>query len=222
VTQVLLRAGAGPYVASFAEVEPPPRFAPAGGDPGAWTQLRAREAPARTGPWTLLGTVAISPVDDDPADPAPLRVTIAGVALAAGWYLLELLDGDGNTQPFAPLYNGQSWRPSVSDVAKQSRAYTNAENQFDSGTSPTAGEVEGYVDIAVQEIAGRVGLADDTISPLADLARTAATWHAAASVEGQNSQESESTQGFRWKQSSYVACLNELVGQARSGAVRLV
>jgi hypothetical protein len=222
VTQVLLRSGAGPYVASFAAVEPPPRFAPAGGDPGPWTRVRASEAPARSGPWTLLGTVAISPVDADPADPAPLMVTLAGVALVAGWYLLELLDADGNSQPFAPLYNGQSWRPSISDVAKQSRAYTNGQNAFDDETVPAASEVEGYIDIAVQEIAGRVGLSDDSISPLADLARTAATWHAAASVEGQNSQESETTQGFRWKQSSYIACLNELVGQARSGAVRLV
>jgi hypothetical protein len=222
VSDVLLRASAGPYLASFAAIEPPARYAPGSGAIGAWTRLRASEAPARTGPWTVLGTVDLPTVDTDPAHPATRRVTVAGAALAAGWYLLELLDDDGNSQPFAPLYNGQSWRPSVQDVAKQSRAYTNHSNMFDTTTSPTATEVDGYIDIAVQEIAGRVGLADDTISPLADLARTAATWHAAASVEGERTQDGTQSTGFTWKQNSYIACLNELVAQARAGALRLV
>lgn len=222
MTNVLLTAAAGSYVASFAGIQPPARYAPAG-TVGPWTSVRASEAAARTGPWTLLGTAAIDPVDEDPAAPAELRVTVAGGALAAGWYLLELLDEAGNSQPFAPLYNGSSWRPSARDVAAESAAYTNRAGAFDDTTSPTAAEVEGYIDTAVREIAGRVGLADDRISALGDLARTAALWHAAASVEaGKSPEGSEQTNGFTWKQNSYVACLNELVAQARSGSLRLV
>jgi hypothetical protein len=235
MTQVLLRAAAGPYVASFTAVEPPPRFAPAAGDPGAWSRLRASEAPARTGPWTLLGTVDINPVDTDPAAPAPLRVTVAGVALVAGWYLLELLDADGNSQPFAPLYNGQSWRPSVQDVADACGAYTTVAVDYDSGgevrrlftedTVPSAAAVEGYITAAVNEIAGRVGLSDDRLSDLAVLARSTAAAHAAAAVEAEKAKEGATENAnsvWRWQQNTYLGCLSELTQQARSGALRLV
>jgi hypothetical protein len=222
VSSVLITATAGPYVASFTAVQPPARYAPGSQAIGPWTSVRASEAPARTGPWTLLGTAALDPLDTDPAEPVERRVTIAGVGLVAGWYLLELLDAAGNSQPFAPLYNGQSWRPSAQDVAAESTAYTNRAGAFDESTSPTAGDVEGFIDVAVREIAGRVGLTDERISALADLARTAAVWHAAASVEADKSPEgSDQTNGFTWKQNSYVACLNELLAQARSGSLRL-
>jgi hypothetical protein len=138
-----------------------------------------------------------------------------------------------SSAPGAPV--DADWTPTLADVAALSHAYTRhdidaAEVQggaehglFDATTDPTADEVTGYIATAVQEVAGRVGLAPDRLRAFPDLARRTAAWHAAATIEAEKQPEGtdEATSAHRWKWASYVACLNELIGQARSGSLRL-
>lgn len=116
-----------------------------------------------------------------------------------------------------------AWAPTVEDVAAVSPAYTRApieaggeeRGTFDETTDPTAGEVLGFIEAAVREITGRVG--EGPLDAWADLAKQTAIWHAAATVEAERSPDGgdETTGAFSWKQGSYIACLNELISQAR-------
>lgn len=135
----------------------------------------------------------------------------------------------------ASTYARPDWAPTVQDVADVSQAFTRGPvdgeivqsgtelGMFDETTSPTDSEVEAYIDVAVKEVSARVGMGLDWLNQLPDLARMTATWHAARSIEAEKApQNSEETTGaYSWKQSSYVACLNELMGQARRTAMRL-
>lgn len=133
------------------------------------------------------------------------------------------------TEAAAGALGTDAWTPSLEDVARLVPAYTRTaidaggteQNTFTSGTNPTADEVAGYITAAVREITGRVG----TTVPLESLglAQTTAAWHVAAAIEAEKSPSgADETDGaYRWKQASYVACLKELVEQARRGPVRL-
>jgi hypothetical protein len=125
------------------------------------------------------------------------------------------------------------WTPTVQDVADLCPAYTRPPvdgdgngagaqgRTFDDTTNPTAGVVEALIAAAVDEVAGRVGV--EVPATCHDLARRTAAWHAAAAIEAERAPEAieEAGSAYRWKQSSYAACLAELTRQARSGAVRL-
>jgi hypothetical protein len=166
----------------------------------------------------------------------------------AGEYLLVWRTSDAEPpsyEAFVPLTVTSSfspgatvdadWTPSLADVAALSHAYTRhdidaVEQQagaehgiFDETTDPTADEVTGYIAAAMQEVAGRVGLTPDRLRAFPDLARRTAAWHAAATIEAEKQPEGtdEASSAHRWKWASYVACLNELITQARSGSLRL-
>ena len=53
------------FVVSLADFRPSPRY-----DATAWTQARIEEGTASVGPWVVLETQNLSPVDADPANPA--------------------------------------------------------------------------------------------------------------------------------------------------------
>lgn len=123
------------------------------------------------------------------------------------------------------------WTPDVQEVADVSPAYTRppidaqgpsagaVQRVFDDRTNPTAVTVAGMIATAVREVAGRVGVPITTRTM--DLARTTAKWHAAAAIEAERAPEGvdETGSAYRWKQASYVACLTELISQARRGAL---
>lgn len=123
-----------------------------------------------------------------------------------------------------------AWTPSVQDVADVSVSLTRSTideggqevGVFDDTTEPTGTQVQEFIAAAVREVSGRVGVAIP--ARCVALARSTATWHAAATVEADRDPAgADETEGARgWKWSSYVACLNELITQARSGALRLV
>jgi hypothetical protein len=167
--------------------------------------------------------------------------------VAAGEYLLVWRTSDAEPpayETFVPLtvtsaaaggVVDEDWTPTLADVAALSHAYTRhpvdadelqagtEHGIFDETTDPTATKVEGYIAAAVDEVAGRVGIGADGLRAFAPLARRTAAWHAAATIEAEKQPEGtdEATSAYRWKQASYVACLNELILQARSGALRL-
>lgn len=71
-----------------------------------WTEVRIEEAALATGPWTQIDTIALDPVDDDPADPAARSFTTELGTNVDLWYRLVFADGSGDTQiPTVPVQN---------------------------------------------------------------------------------------------------------------------
>jgi hypothetical protein len=80
-------------VFTFQYYVPSPRF-----DGNPWTEVRIEEADARTGPWTLIDTIAISPVDADPENPATRSFTTENASADEDlWYRLIFADATGDT-----------------------------------------------------------------------------------------------------------------------------
>ena len=97
-----------PQVVSFEDYRPSPRY-----DSLPWTNVRIEEGTASVGPWNLLETIALNPVDADPSAPAYRNFTtqLAGTADAL-WYRLVFTDTDGDTGlPTYPIQNVADDRP---------------------------------------------------------------------------------------------------------------
>ena len=79
-------------VVSFEDYRPAPRY-----DGEAWTDVQIYEAAASTGPWTLLETQALSPVDADPQNPVYRNFTTDLGTADEQWYKLVFVDADAST-----------------------------------------------------------------------------------------------------------------------------
>lgn len=103
-------------VVSLSDYRPSPRY-----DGLPWTQARIEEAAASSGPWTILETVNLSPVDADPRNPAYRNFTTALGTADGLWYRVVFLDAGGSTGlPTAAVQNVADDRPvyaSVSELA---------------------------------------------------------------------------------------------------------
>jgi len=103
-------------VVSFEDYRPAPRY-----DGEAWTDVQIYEAAASTGPWTLLETQALSPVDADPQNPVYRNFTTDLGTADEQWYKLVFVDADASTGlPTFPIQNVADDRPvyaSVSELA---------------------------------------------------------------------------------------------------------
>jgi hypothetical protein len=103
-------------VVSLEDYRPSPRY---DGEP--WTDARIEEAPASTGPWTTLETVALTPVDADPENPAYRNFTTQLGTAEEQWYRIVFLDADASTGlPTFPVQNVADDRPvyaSASELA---------------------------------------------------------------------------------------------------------
>jgi hypothetical protein len=93
----------GTSIVSLSDFLPAPRY-----DGFPWTQAKIEEAPASTGAWTVLTTVALNPIDADPTNPAERNFTVTNATAATGyWYRVTFLDANGNFgAPSNPIYNG--------------------------------------------------------------------------------------------------------------------
>ena len=74
-------------------------------DDVAWTTIKIEEAAAYTGPWTLIDSITIDPVDADPEQPAPRTFSTEYGTLANGWYRVSFLDVHGNSSVADPRQN---------------------------------------------------------------------------------------------------------------------
>lgn len=93
----------GTAVVSLTDFTPAPRY-----DAVAWASAIIEEAPAASGPWTLLDTIALSPLDADPTTPSSRSFTITNATASTGlWYRVQFVDGAGGLGEYAtPVYNG--------------------------------------------------------------------------------------------------------------------
>ena len=91
-------------VITFEDFTPSPRF-----DNIAWEDARIEEAPEQDGPWTTIDTIALSPVDVDPSDPASRNFTTSNGTDTGLWYRIIFVDGNAaESQPTIPLINTQA------------------------------------------------------------------------------------------------------------------
>lgn len=90
------------FVVSFHDFTPTARY-----DAQPWTEIRVEEgADATVGPWTVIDTIAISPVDPDPSQPASRSFTTENGTAADLWYRITFFDAlGGQTEPTVAQQN---------------------------------------------------------------------------------------------------------------------
>lgn len=89
-------------VISFEDLIPTARY-----DDVPWTEARVYEASTYSGTWTLIDTIGLDPVDDDPTSPEPRSFTSSAASEAAGmWYRVVFADANGaQSLPTDPVQN---------------------------------------------------------------------------------------------------------------------
>lgn len=72
-----------------------------------WTEAEIEEGPSASGPWTLIDTLTLSPVDSDPSDPQTRNLTTELASdTPALWYRITFKDATGDSsQPTNPVQN---------------------------------------------------------------------------------------------------------------------
>ncbi len=146
------------YVITFRDYVPAPR---ADGIP--WTQIFIYESPGVSGPWTLIDTQPIAPVDQDPNKPASRTFTTENGTLEKGWYKVVVGDVSGHLQEFGPVQNiAYPWVPSLAQVGALVRTRTkdtagNELGTFTDDTRPTADDVTELISQAVDTFIVRGG-----------------------------------------------------------------
>lgn len=131
-------------VVSFNDLTPVPRF-----DGVPWTTILIDESQSETGPFIQIDSIAMSPVDDDPAHPIARSFSTDKATLTGGWYQVSWQDDALNTTPTAPTFKGGApfpWIPSLVDVGSLLLSRTRDHNgvvlgTFTEETQPTADQV---------------------------------------------------------------------------------
>ncbi len=115
-------------VVSLEDFRPAPRY-----DSLPWTEARIEEGTASTGPWTILETQALVPLDSDPANPVYRNFTTALGTAEEQWYRIVFTDATLATGlPTVPIQNVEDDRAvyaSVSELAQLLRV--NASQRHD-------------------------------------------------------------------------------------------
>lgn len=143
-------------VVTFEDYTPAPRF-----DALPWTEVRVQEAALATGTWATIDTIALSPLDADPENPASRDFTTELGTADELWYRVIFADADGDTSEASEA---------VQNVAS-STPYATIDELFRilKITSPTAAQTaagERVLLASAGEIDAEVDLASDA-DPLA-------------------------------------------------------
>lgn len=88
-------------VRTFENQTPPPRY-----DGLPFTFANIREAATEGGAYTTIETVALSPLDLNPATPQARNFTTADATLTSGWYVVQWEDAAGSTADSDPVKYG--------------------------------------------------------------------------------------------------------------------
>ena len=103
------------FTRSFEGFKPPRRF-----DSVPFVSVEIREAASESGTYSTIETVALSPVDTDPANPASRNFTTDEAVEAVGWYVIRWVGGGGAFSDSVPVRFGATGAndfASVEDVA---------------------------------------------------------------------------------------------------------
>lgn len=156
--------------------------------PKPWTRARLRESPDGTADWSVLQEYVFADPDPDPRAPRPRSFTTELATLENGWYEVEFVDADGDTDTVGPVQNQAlpKWAPTMQDIAAKLRARTkdNKGNElgiFTASTRPTAEQVEVLIYDAVNDMNLIIG--DSTNEKVFNYAKGIATIKTAMDVE---------------------------------------
>jgi hypothetical protein len=144
-------------VVSFRAFTPIPRY-----DGTPWHHVTIQESANQDGPWTLIDTINIIPLDADPSQPAPRSFTTDNATLEEGWYKITFFDSTGNDSlPVTPILNAPEetlpYQPTVEDVANLIIARTKDNlgselGTFTVNTRPTFESVNNIIDQAADDV----------------------------------------------------------------------
>lgn len=204
-----------PYVVTFRAYTPPAR------DDEPWTDVRVEEAAAKDGPWAVLETQPLSPVDTDPAAPDTRTVTTQLATLAAGWYRLTWLDADGDQALTSPLYSGANIAPPLREVAdlmlSRLRDDVGTVDTFSAATTPTADQADRFINYGLRRVRGKAGAIPES---LADDARHVVALYAAMLAESslQSEQADDNSGHYERLKELYDAALADLIEEVKDVA----
>jgi hypothetical protein len=207
---------------TFADWRPPARYPPIV-DP--WTTVEIQEAAGEAGPWTTIATIALSPVDGDPTNPAARSFSTEAATLPNGWYQLRFKDVANDASDWLPAGTAPNLGavpPTLAQVAQHiyqrtTDKYGNELGTFTTATRPTAIEAGALCEQAARDVVAFVGT---TIpSRVLEQARDAAALRAAALVESsfypRARAQGESAYGDLTAQ--YLAAAQAVADEARGG-----
>jgi len=161
------------YIVSFTDYTPVPRF-----DDVPWSTVMIEEGPTEEGPWALIDTQNLVPLDADPSDPMPRSFTTNQATIEHGWYRISFGDAYNNVMEMQPTFNGIpiEWTPTLPDVAGvilvRSRDNNGViQNTFTENTIPTAEEARMLIDKAVNNVRPLIGtdIPEDLIQEAQDV-----------------------------------------------------
>lgn len=141
-------------VISFERFRPIARY-----DEIPWTLARIEEGATSDGPWTVIETITLDPVDADPSDPAYRNLTteLADDAFDL-WYRITFIDGSGDESiPTTPIQNvetGTSVYATVDELARilKIRQPSDAQEAAMARVLATAaGEIDAEIDRAATD-----------------------------------------------------------------------
>lgn len=139
-------------VVSFRNWKPPARY-----DDLPWTEVLVQEAALEAGPWpgTLVDTIALDPLDDDPADPDARSFTTDNGTTDALWYRLVFRDAAlATSAPTDPIQNVAAVAPYAT------RAELQRILKLPSATAAQLAAMDRVLLTASLEIDAELGLAD--------------------------------------------------------------
>jgi hypothetical protein len=85
-------------VVSLTEYRPSPRY-----DGKAWTKAKIEGAASVNGPWAVIETVTLSPVDSDPTQPQARNFSTEKATSEQTWVRVAFVDGDEDEQFTSPV-----------------------------------------------------------------------------------------------------------------------
>ena len=202
-------------VVSFSDYTPAPRF-----DATPWTDIQVEEGAASDGPWTVIDTIPISPLDADPANPESRSFTITNGSAPDLWYRITFVDAGSNLSlPSAPVQNVELTVAPYATVAEFFRIIKK-DNPSEAQTLAAQGDLA----TATLEINAEIDWADDHAAMTAEelalvkgvcLDRAADLWRhreSAPGILGVVDEGVPSTPG-RYSFARYVARLSVLKDQ---------
>jgi hypothetical protein len=139
-------------VVTFEDYTPAPRY-----DALPWTEVRIEESDAADGTWTLIDTIALSPLDADPENPASRDFTTELGTADELWYRVIFADADGDTsEASAAVQNVASSTPYATvdelfrllKIANPTAAQTLAGERV---LLAASGEIDSEIDLAADD-----------------------------------------------------------------------
>lgn len=102
------------YARTFEGYAPPKRY-----DGLPFTSVQIRESATEAGTYTTIETIALSPVDSNPAAPATRNFTTDSATLIDGWYIIRWVDAATSTFDSDPVRYLTSTGSSAETAARE-------------------------------------------------------------------------------------------------------